>query len=212
MGQRTQMLVIKRAENGEKRVSFYHNQWGFGRCMFLGVMELFIQYYNSDEYSFGSNAKERARNFLFGVGKLDYKGSNFVNELSPTNKWDKDYWDKQIDKVKAVDIDDLNSVLQVCECGDNNNGWCVVEITQGKEAYDKPNFRIGWLLGNEETSHTDKFGNIMRNLYYHKWVTSEQYAKLNGGHNYSDNKFSKMFCEFRDYFEIKEMAELDCNK
>lgn len=48
MGQRTQMLVIKRAENGEKRVSFYHNQWGFGRCMFLGVMELFIQYYNSD--------------------------------------------------------------------------------------------------------------------------------------------------------------------
>ena len=45
MGQTTQVLVIKENNEGVKKATFFHNQWGYGRVMYLGFMDLFMQDY-----------------------------------------------------------------------------------------------------------------------------------------------------------------------
>lgn len=206
------MLIIKHSRDGQKKVEFYHNQWGYGRCMYLAVMYLYMRYYNTDSWGFedkddcgtlDERRQHRETNFIFRHGTLEGMG-NFSDELSFC-KEGKERMAQQ-DFYNTADIGDLDSVLNVCETGDNNNGWCVVDIAPGDDEFDKPHFKVGWILGDEETLDYDKYDNCRRNKWYHKWATAEEYGRLNGGSDYSDKQFVKMFREFCDYFGIEDIA------
>lgn len=214
MGQRTQVLIIKHSKNGQKQVDFYHCQWGYGRCMYLAVMYLYIRYYNtsvyqyekSDDKTWEERKRDMATRFLLQHGTLDGLGNFYHENKNPEFK--RQYQDI-LDKA---DINDFESIWNACLCGDNNNGWCVIDITPGQDEYDNPHFKIGWILGTEETMYCDRWGNCKTNKYYKQWMTSEEYGKLNGGSNFSDKKFIKMFRAFCDYFDIEEIKKKDVKK
>ena len=50
MGQRTQILVIKENNKGERQAEFYHHQWGYGRNMYLAFMDCVIKDYGKDTW------------------------------------------------------------------------------------------------------------------------------------------------------------------
>lgn len=212
MGQRTQVLIIKHSRDGQKKVEFYHHQWGYGRNMFLAVMFLYMRYYGSSAWNYepreGSWDERKVtmeRNFIFDVGKLEGMDSFYhENEQKEWTKVQQEILDK-------ADINDFKSVMDACGMGDNNNGWCVIDITPGKDEWDNPHFKVGWILGEEGYSR-DRWGNYKPNKYYEEWVTAEEYGKLNVGNNFSDRKFVKMYLSFCNYFDIEDIAKLEREK
>lgn len=207
MGQRTQVLIIKHSRDGQKQVEFYHNQWGYGRCMYLAVMYLYIRYYGTSVFSYEKTKdsweetkSDMEDRFILQHGTLEGLGE-FYHENADSNF--KEDYQEILDKA---DINDFESIWKACCCGDNNNGYCVIDITPGKDQFDNPHFKIGWILGAEAYSY-DRYGNSRPNKYYKKWLTSEEYGKLNEGSNFSDKKFVKMFRAFCDYFDIEEIKK-----
>lgn len=210
MGQRTQVLIIKHSRDGQKQTEFYHNQWGYGRCMYLAVMYLYIRYYNTSvtdfedrNASWEENKKHRETRFIFRHGTLEGM-NNFQNELSYLNA---DAYPAQREFYNTADIDDFDSVWNVCGTGDNNNGWCVIDVTPGKDEYSAPHFKVGWIAGSEDYSEYDKQTDTWHNNgYYRRWLTAEEYARINGGSNYTDKKFIQMYRAFCDYFGIEDIV------
>lgn len=201
MGQRTQMLIIKHSRDGQKKVEFYHHQWGYGRNMFLAVMFLYMRYYGTSSLGYctgaGKPEERRAameRDFIFEVGNLDGMGG-FIHEN--TGPYWKERWQDILDRA---DINDIDSIYDACEMGDNNNGWCVVDITPSENRYGNPKFKVGWLLGREDAYGYRESGRR------DGWVTAEKYAKSHGGGAYSDGEFVRMYLSFCGYFGIKDIA------
>ena len=174
MGQRVQVLVIKETKNGARRVSFHHHQWGFGRVMYLAAMDMLMQMYNRPYNS----------NFFMEPAKFP---------TSPRISDETQYVPRSV--LEAVDPDNFLSMAEVFTYGDNNNGGMVIYIKQETD-YDKNDdiFRVGFLLGEEDCNAGEE--------EFSRWLSPEEYAKRNGGSEYSDNDFVKMFKDFCDYFGI----------
>lgn len=186
MGQRTQILVIKEKNNGEKKNYFFHHQWGFGRVMYLGLMDLFLQDYFKDTF-------KKDYNFLdcgFSASGQFYDISNSIPE----------------EVLGNVNIDDFDTIKKVFEYGDNNNGGMVVRIKESGTVYGGAQFEVGFLLGKEDTSEEwkgEKYNEGNDTEAFARWLTPEEYGAMNGGSRYSDKKFVKICTDFFKYFNIK---------
>lgn len=176
MGQRTQILVIKERNNGERKVSFHHHQWGFGRVMYLAAMDLIMQDCNRD---------------------YDWKDRWFTEEAKfPTNSRisnETPYIPRWV--LEAVSPADFKSIMRVFAFGDNNNGGMVIHVKQDEDHFNRSHFTIGFLLGPEDCRRTT-------DTEFSRWLTPAEYARLNRGSEYSDDEFVEMFRQFTDYFEV----------
>lgn len=186
MGQRTQVLVIKESNKGIKKAHFFHNQWGFGRVMYLGLMDLFLQDYSKDTF-------QKDYNFLdckFATNSKFYNETEYVSD----------------EVLENVDINDISSIRKVFDYGDNNNGGMVVYIKEDEVEYSNSKFKIGFFLGSEDTE-SEWDGKVYNEgndkEAFARWLTPEEYGRMNGGSKYSDTEFVKIFNDFCKYFEIE---------
>lgn len=186
MGQRTQILVIREKRNGERNARFYHHQWGFGRNMYHAVMDAQLCDYNK-EISYGNDFDffklkdfgtfERLHDITDGVP------DNVLSNVNPT---------------------DFKTIQEIFKYGDNNNGGCVIYIKQGETNHSGSDFTIGFLLGDEDTYVKDKHGEWVEGpeKAFERWLSPAEYGNKNGGHEYSDPEFIRMFKDFCNYYGI----------
>ncbi len=184
MGQRTQVLIIKENNKGERESRFYHLQWGFGRAMYFTFMDLFLNDYNKDTF------------------KGDY---NFFNLTPTTNSRLYDITDDVNKEVLAkADPNDLSTIRNVFDYGDNNNGGLVIYVKENQDKYNLSEFKIGFLLGDEDAytyDENDKRQEIEQP--FARYLTPQEYGEMNGGSCYSDPDFTAMFDSFCKYFEVE---------
>lgn len=186
MGQRTQILVVRENNKGEKKTKFYHHQWGFGRVMYLALMDAFMNDYNKetfiDDYNFLDN-----KNFTtFNTKMFDI--TCYVPE----------------DVLNAADVNDINTIKKVFDYGDNDNGGLVISIKEGNDHHSSADFKIGFLLGWEECQGWADDGKYYKiEEPFSRYVTPQEYGQKNGGCNYSDEAFVKIFTDFCNYFGIE---------
>lgn len=186
MGQRTQVLVIKENNKGEKRSHFFHCQWGFGRVMYLALMDLFMQDYSKETF-------DKNYDFFDCSFKTSGKFYDVTDEVP-----------KEV--LDAVDINDLDTIRNVFGYGDNNNGGMVVYIKENEKSYEISDFKVGFLLGEEDTE-SEWDGKLYNEgndkEAFSRWLTPQMYGRMNGGSNYSDSDFVKIFSSFCRYFGIE---------
>lgn len=180
MGQRTQILVIRENNKGQRKSRFYHHQWGFGRVMYLAVMDAVMSDYNketfADDYNF-LNAHE------------------FSTNERLTNEERFGDWPELTDALSKADPDNLDTIRNVFDFGDNNNGGCVIYIRENETKYHNSTFKIGFLLGTEDETYQEKA--------FARWLSPAEYGKMNGGSDYSNEDFVDMFEKFCKYFGVE---------
>ena len=130
MGQRTQILVIKENNKGERQAEFYHNQWGYGRNMYLALMDCVIKDYGKDTWQEGYD-------FFKAHGIEGGKWYNCTEEV-PKNV------------LQAADPEKLDTIREVFKYGDNNNGGMVIFVKENKLSSQPSDYKIGFLLGDED--------------------------------------------------------------
>ena len=186
MGQRTQVLIIKENNKGKRKCSFFHHQWGIGRVMYFGLMDLFMQDYCKDTFD---------------------KGYDYLSRPSfATSKRFYDLTDEVPAKVlEQVNPDNFATIAHVFDWGDNNNGGLVVYMRENKIAYHTSDIKIGFLIGPEDTH------SIWNGEEYHvgndddafvRWLTPSEYGALDINSDYADAEFVRIFNDFCNYFEI----------
>ena len=193
MGQRTQILLVKKHKDGKQTAKLMHLQWGFGRQMYLALMDLFISDYFKSPFS-------RAYNY---------------DTFLPKSVFDGRSWDCEVpDEVTAkLDLNDLSTVRDVFDYGDNNNGGLVIEMRENEKGYGNSDFKIAFLLGDED-SHTYDSETGEETLVeeaFARYLTPAEYGKMNGGSCYSDPQFVGIFDSFCDYFGIGRVGQT-CDK
>ena len=186
MGQRTQMLVLKENNKGERKAFFFHHQWGFGRTMYLTFMDIFTGDYFKETFAPGYN-------FL----TADLLGAT-------KHKWDDITNGVPAGVIEAVDPDNFKSITDVFAYGDNNNGGMFVYIKEDETSYRGATFKIGFLLGDADATYTynGKTNNVGEGGAFARWLTPTEYGRMNGGNDFSDPEFIGIFNAFCKYFEI----------
>ena len=132
----------------------------------------------------GNSGKETIR---FGTGKDTWKKDySFLTPAAvATSSSFYDCTDEVPTKVlKDVDPNNFASIVRVFDYGDNNNGGLVIYIKEKKTEYYRSNFKIGFLLGCEDTYRKYEDGEEI-NVGHDKkpflrWLTPEEYGKMNG--------------------------------
>ena len=187
MGQRTQILVLKENNKGERKAYFFHHQWGYGRNMYLTVMDIQTRDYFKETFAQGYS-------FLTSpiLGATDTKWYDITKDIS-------------VEVLNAVDPDNFKSITDVFAYGDNDNGGIFVYIKEDEVAYHGANIKIGFLLGDEdeESVYDGKLYNEGNGKAFERWLTPAEYGRMNGGSIYSDPDFIAMFTQFCDYFGIE---------
>lgn len=195
MGQRTQILLVKNKKDGSRSVNLYHLQWGFGRLMYLALMDLFISDYCKDTW----------------LKDYSYDKDVFPKSVAALNREDNRY-DLPADIAQNLDLNDIQTVKDIFKYGDNNNGGLVIEMTESGDGYSMSNFKIAFLLGDEDTEqvYDGKVYNKGNDKEaFTRYLTPAEYGRMNGGREYSDEKFVKMFQAFCDYFEIECVGSVE---
>lgn len=193
MGQRTQVLVIKENKKGERKSTFFHHHWGYGRMMYMGLIDLVMSDYNKDIFK---------------------KGYDFLapSHISTNEKFYDITSDVPRKVLEDVDPENFATIAHVFDWADNNNGGMVVYIKENKEHdYYKSHFKVGFLLGPSDAHYrvTDCDGiekeyNIGNDdMVFSRWLTPAEYGKMNGGSDYSDDKFINLFTDFCEYFDVE---------
>lgn len=110
MGQRTQILLQVIDNKGNVKNKLYHYQWGFGKTMPCMLMRAVL----NDEYLKNSFSK-------------DFNYCDFIK----MDGWDiSDELDKA-DITAHLPLDNMGTMKRVLDGHDNNNGFMVVQFTQG---------------------------------------------------------------------------------
>lgn len=211
MGQRTQIIYQKVANNGQKTTKIYHLQWGYGRQMPLHFMRLviddylkkatFAKYYNFlSEDVIPMHFTEHDDESKFFMGRPAYIEKRLIEEeLTDKEREELLEWLSEakdfVEFLKVCDITDAKQVARLLDKCDNNNGAMLIQAHEGKYEYDRATFIIGFMFGYED------FNNA-----YDKIVSAEEYLSKHGGSEYSDEEFRKMFKDFCNYFGVKEMV------
>lgn len=221
MGQRTQILVIRENNKGKQKSRFYHHQWGFGRNMYHAVMDVYLNDYNKETFEKGYDFLNQPTFTTFGkklsditpmtmdevekeLAKHDYT-EEFKNDIRQQIKEQGHYNDYKLqlffdtypaftEVLAKVDINDFETIKEVFKFGDNNNGGLVIHIKENATPYRDSKFRIGFLLGGEDETATEK--------EFARWLTPAEYGQMNGGSEYSDKEFIEMFNKFCEYYSI----------
>lgn len=211
MGQRTQIIYQKVANNGQKTTKVYHLQWGYGRQMPLHFMRLVIDDYMkkatfAKDYNF-LNENVISMHFYetVDITKFFIENPAYIEkrlqEEGLTDERREELLERLLEAkdfvefLKVCDITDAKQVARLLYECDNNNGAMLIQAHEGKYEYDSTKFTIGFMFGYED------FDNA-----YDKIVSAEEYLSKHGGSEYSDEEFRKMFKDFCDYFGVKEMV------
>lgn len=189
MGQRTQILLVKNKKDGSRSVNLYHLQWGFGRQMYLALMDLFISDYFRDTWP----------------KDYSYDKDVFPKSVTALNRENNRY-NLPAEMVPNLNLNDIETIKEMFEYADNNNGGLVIEMTEPVDGYSMSKFKIAFMLGSEDTE-----GEYDGEVYnkgndkeaFSRYLTPAEYGRMNGGSVYSDEQFVKMFQDFCDYFEIE---------
>lgn len=186
MGQRTQILVIKESKEGKRNCTFMHNQWGYGRQMYLAVIDLFMQDYNRDKFitSFLEPAKIATNDKFYDV----------TDEVPS-------------EVLEGVDPEKFETIKEVFEYGDNNNGGCVIYMKE-REITEQTQFKIGFLLGQADIYDGEDescYGNDRE--AFARWLSPSEYGRMNGGNDFSDEDFTQIYRMFCKYFEIESFTD-----
>ena len=186
MGQRTQMLVLKENNKGERKAYFFHHQWGYGRNMYLTVMDIQTRDYFKETFAQGYS-------FLTSpiLGATDTKWYDITKDIP-------------VEVLNAVDPDNFKSITDVFAYGDNDNGGIFVYIKEDEVAYHGANIKIGFLLGDVDATYTynGKTTNVGAGGAFARWLTPTEYGRMNGCNDFSDPEFIRIFNAFCKYFEI----------
>ena len=198
MGQRTQILFVKKHNNGTQTAHVLHRQWGFGRQMYLAFMDLFISDYFKDTF------------------KKDYSFDKDVMPFSafPGNQLEYNLEDKYMPKglLENLDLNNLDSVREVFEHCDNNNGGMIIQMTEDKDKWRGADYKIAFMLGSEDAYKYDENDNrITIEEPFSRYLTPAEYGEMNGGSDCSDAGFVKVFDDFCEYFGIERVGQ-DCEK
>lgn len=179
MGQRTQMIIQRVNNKGEKRTEVWHLQWGYGRIMYLNLMGLLIQDYFKETF-------EKDYSFLNGNDKIKpaLRPYDITHEFSA----------EQLNELNELDFSEPAKVGDILRCCNNNNGGCFVRITEDEKEYHNAHIQFAFMTGYESGGAYDKF------------VTLEEYAKKEG-FEYTKGGFIPMFKKFISYFDIEDMAQ-----
>lgn len=229
MGQRTQILVVRENKLGEKKARFYHHQWGYGRNMYHAIMDAFLNDYSKETFDQNYNFLDYNNFTTFGrklhdetpmtmddvekeLKKHDYT-KDFKDEIRKTIKDKGSYYNRQLNlnfdtwpaltkALEEVDLNNFDTIKNVFAYGDNNNGGLVIHIKEHPEhSFYGAEFKIGFLLGDEDATPTEKA--------FERYLTPTEYAKMNGGSEYSDEKFIEMFNAFCEYYGIGFIDDKD---
>ena len=130
MGQRTQILVIKENNKGERQAEFYHHSWGYWRNMYLAFMDCVIKDY-------GKDARKEGYDF--------FKTHGIAND-----KWYDCTDDVPKGVLQAADPDKFDTIQEVFKYGDNDNGGMVIYVKEDEERYSPSVYKAGFLLGPED--------------------------------------------------------------
>ena len=178
MGQRTQMLIQTVNNKGKQKNRLYHFQWGFGRTMFLQLMDLYLSDYFKDcfqrDYS------------VFDVTKLTKHAYDITDE---------------VDIPEDLDITDIEQIKKVFKQCDNNNGGMVIQVNENVSSYSAFNYKVGLLLGREETYDYENDKSIEEP--FSRYVTYQEYFDKAGGQFCRVPSFVKMWEGFVEFAEIK---------
>ena len=178
MGQRTQMLIQTVNNKGEKKNHLYHFQWGFGRTMFLQLMDLFINDYFKDTFKRGYS--------VFDVTRLTNKASDITEE---------------VEIPEDLDITDIEQIKKVFKQCDNNNGGMVIQVNENDPSYSAFNYKVGLLLGSEETY--DYENDKISEEPFSRYVSYQEYFDKAGGQFCGVPSFVKMWEGFVEFAEIE---------
>ena len=154
--------------------------------MYLGLMDLFMQDYSK-------NFHENGYDFLSCKFATTSEFRNITDGVPQ-------------DVLDSADISNLNTIRDVFDYGDNNNGGMVVYIKENEKGYVPSYFKVGFLLGEEDTEcewDGKVFNDGNDKKAFSRWLTPQMYGRMNGGSNYSDSDFVKMFSSFCRYFGIE---------
>lgn len=186
MGHRTQILIIKENKDKERKAYFLHNQWGYGRTMYLALMDVVLQDYTKDTYI-------PDYDFLRHYSRL-IKTSNQFTDITPSVPF----------KVLAeADVTDFKTIQEVFRYGDNNNGGLVLHFKEGCVPYEMSKISYGFLLGRSDAM------DFPNEKAFDRWLTIEEYGRLNEGRRLSDKEFTKMIQTFCDYFEVSFLGKTE---
>lgn len=130
MGQRTQIIVVKENNNGERQIEVYHHQWGYGRNMYLALMGCVINDYNKNTF-------RDDYDFFKTHGIKNDAWSNVTDEIS-----------KEV--LENVYLDEINTIKDVFSECDNNNGGMVIHVKENKNKFEMASYKVGFLLGYED--------------------------------------------------------------
>lgn len=178
MGQRTQVILQKVNNQGKKDNKVYHFQWGFGRTMFLQLMDLFITDYFKDTW-------EKSYSFFEDI-VLKERATDITQEVDFPKNFD------------ASDIEQVKSIINQCH---NNNGCMVIQLFESERQYETSNFKIGLLLGSE--SLLDINTNEYTEEPLSRFVSVEEYWDKEGGEFARDVNFQNMFKSFIQFAGIE---------
>ena len=178
MGQRTQMLIQTVNNKSEKRNRIYHFQWGFGRTMFLQLMDLFLSDYFKDVFK---------KNYsVFDVTRLTKKAYDITDEVEiPEN-------------LDVTDIEQIKSVFKQC---DNNNGGMVIQVLESDTDYEGFGYKVGLILGPKETWDYENETEIEKP--FSRYVSYQEYFEKAGGKFCTEPSFAKMWQGFIEFAEIE---------
>lgn len=175
------MLVITRMTNqyGDARFTrnLYHNQWGYGRQMFVGMMSSLTNY-------LATLAIADARPTTDGF--YNYFSSRNGNDLTESEE------KEQAEALQGILIDDMGKVRELYKTLDNNCGGLVLQLDK-EDGADKPvRVRAGFLCGFKHNG----FG---------RFVSPEEYVEKEGA-DWVTQDFLEAFKAFCDYFNVEWMG------
>lgn len=175
MGQRTQILLQVIDNKGNVKNKLYHYQWGFGKTMPCMLMRAVL----NDEYLKNSFSK-------------DFNYCDFIK----MDGWDiSDELDKA-DITTHLPLDNMGTMKRVLDGHDNNNGFMVVQFTQGLKDYDTKSIKNGFLKGSEDVnSEADLFKG---------YISAREYMET--FKNYCSEEFIQSFELFCKSFDVLNLA------
>lgn len=202
MGQVTHIMVIKENLKGEKKVKLLQHNWGYGRTMYLAFMDLFLQEYFADK---------NADYDFFKVGIKPVTGNDRFIDMQECEAYD--FYERLFSTLPTADINDIKTIKAIFDRLGNNNGGLVVYMLENNEIGEYSKIKIGFLLGDCDCEYEEPTGLLRLERCvinkgndrepFERWLTPAEYGRMNGGRDYSDKEFVKMFEAFCKYFGIE---------
>lgn len=215
MGQRAGLLLKRNFADGTSSVNLLHSQWAIGKIYPAFFMqEVLRMNYNMDtKLSYGNYGKSMQETGYMSFGEL-YKNSGIDYHYLINGRGNNIFTsqDKGVRDYNKVDVWDIDTIMDLYNRTDNNNGGMIVEVTETKEKLPNgrvhieiTNIKIGFLLGEEEC-YKMKSKDGVKEVPFSRIVSAREYMERTGG-KCCPKCSIVMFEKFLKTFEIEEIVK-----